>query len=268
MLNTVRKLKKSERILLFRQLRFIANIDAQVNVKTTFFVGFWLFLCRLPEKMEKSRLPTTIIWYCFFATSLFCIAVRAELAQPAEQAVSKLPAASVCVLSTLNDVVKQIEDLKSNRVPPSAPHPTQVTIQVLPLRLINVDDAKSRVEIDMSVYLLWKGTRLAWTNFQHNTSSACELPENVTLSSMAAVWSPPFAIVESTASTARATLEQRREQLTVWDSGQVVYGGKFIHELFCPMQRRLYPFDVQICNITVFGQFVYYARDPFISESK
>ena len=39
----------------------------------------------------------------------------------------------------------------------------------------------------------------------------------------------------------------------------VSYDGRFRGELSCPMGRKYYPFDAQVCNITVLGSFVEYS---------
>ena len=173
------------------------------------------------------------------------------------------------IVSTMSDIVRQLEEKKSYRFAPVANvGKIPVEINIIPLRLIHVDDATSRIEVDFLVVVHWYDERLAWhRSTEYDKTCVGQFPRYISLNNLAdSIWYPMFIITESTASS-RGGLDQYVELVKIYGStGKVSFDGRFRGEVSCPMARKYYPFDMQICNVTVLGTSVEYKiGDDFIN---
>lgn len=199
-----------------------------------------------------------LVAICFFA----CGTSPASENSPAPNAAPSLTNISEnrgCsdILTTLNDIVRQLEDKKTTRYPPVYSQNDNVVvpaqINLLPLRLLHVDDARSRLEIGILVHVFWHDPRLAWANTTtYDKDCTPKLPARLSFRDIRNIWTPIFVLAE-TSSPSKQGLHEIFESMQISQNGSVFYVGRYRGDLVCPMKRKYYPFDEQICNITVLG---------------
>ena len=67
---------------------------------------------------------------------------------------SQQPLCSADLVSTMSDIVRQLEELKSYRHAPTVSNTTfLVKVNLVPLRLVYVDDTRTRIEIDLLIII-------------------------------------------------------------------------------------------------------------------
>ncbi|XP_070178584.1 neuronal acetylcholine receptor subunit alpha-7-like [Littorina saxatilis] len=153
----------------------------------------------------------------------------------------------------LTQELRSRDTIKGQVPPGGGMTPVVVDVALIPMNILDIDDAKQVVSLPTSLILMWTHPGLAWDSSPEGPYAKLNVLELKTQE----LWIPKVHILNG-ASEDR-TLDMG-STATVFSNGSVLVSVSPLMKFTCKMDMRVYPFDTQECGLVVFITSTYGAQ--------
>nr|XP_011421160.3 neuronal acetylcholine receptor subunit alpha-9 [Crassostrea gigas] len=153
---------------------------------------------------------------------------------------------------------KMLKTYDKRILPQCTEDPVDVTIELAPKEIVNVQENQESAKFQLWVRLSWFDCNLVWNKSTHGNISSITVPNDD-------IWIPDLTLVEDIDYVANMP-QMKQFRALVTSDGNVHFNFLTVVNIICPMNLTYYPYDIQMCNFT-FLSWIHTSKEVHIYAS-